>query len=106
MVRTRVIWSVSGILVGTCLGYLIAMSARPPLGCARGELRVLTRDVAVGQEYFFASKVPPIRGVLLQGSQFEVHGQLGGRVYVSFHTVLREELVKQISTRANGGSVP
>ncbi len=106
MVRTRVIWSVLGILVGTFLGYSIAMSARPPFGCGRGELRVLMRDVAVDQEYFFAPKVPPIRGVLLQGSEFEVQGQLGSRVYVSFHTVLREELVKQISRKANGSSVP
>lgn len=95
---SRAAWLITGLIFGLGGGYMAGTGLEPPFGCGRGELRVLTRDIVVQNEYRFAPDTAPVQGVLRKGTEFEVRGLMAGGAYLAFHLPIPEEQLERIST--------
>lgn len=96
--RSRAAWLITGMIFGLGGGYIAATHLKAPFGCGQGEMRVLTRDIVVENEYLFSSTDAPVRGVLRKGTKFEVRGYMAGGAYLVFHSPVPEEQLARIST--------
>jgi hypothetical protein len=102
--KTRLVWLVSGVVIGVLLGYVVTHMIGPPLGCGRGEVRILTEDLTLGSNEYVRQVPPPVAGIIRRGSEFQVKARLGGRVYVSFEALVPSEAVEVASGAHDSGA--
>jgi len=91
-------------LLGTFGGFVVA-SILNWFACwflpERSSMHVLTGDLELEDTYFFKTDdptvEPSIKGVILKGSKFKVEYKQGDVNYVSFFTVISDDVLKPIS---------
>ena len=91
-------------LLGTIVGFVIP-SVLNWFACwflpERSSMRVLTADLELEDTYFFKTDDPsreaPIRGVILEGSVFKVEFKKADVNYVTFFTVISDDVLLPIS---------
>lgn len=99
--KSRLIWHFFGMVVGVLIGYVASHSMGPPLGCGRGEVRVLTKDLTLGDNEYVRAAPPAVAGTITRGSELQVKARLGGRVYVSFDALLPNDVLAAASVAAS-----
>jgi hypothetical protein len=91
----------AGLFLGFVFGYWLHGTMTPPFGSARGEERVLTRELDLTREYAFAPDKPYVSGVISRGSHFTVDFPKSEvAMYVSFETVLSQRTIRDASVPA------